>query len=48
MKSEPNKWHGPRLLPNQKWKGKGGGGERRVHVEVLVEVLVEVVVEGGC
>ena len=35
-----NKWHGPRLLPNQKGKGKGGEGE--------VEVVVEVVVERGC
>ena len=31
-----NKWHGPRLLPNQKGKGKGGEG------------VVEGVVERGC
>ena len=37
--SYQNKWHGPRLLPNQKGKGKGRGRERRV--------LVEVVVDGG-
>ena len=38
--TKENKRHGPRLLPNQKGKGKGGGEERRV--------LVEVAVEGGC